>query len=118
MSRMRVTTSLALIALCLAAVSASASITANTSAAASNTFQQTTNSPCVIGDPSCNQTLVYTQESGTPGSNGSTYDIFSPLYTASGSTVSGTSTIPVSFSIGVDENIAAGQGAEILQLFN
>jgi PEP-CTERM motif-containing protein len=89
-----------------------------------NVFQQTQNNPCVIGDESCKEPsgFFYDNNSGTPGGgNGSTYDLFSTVYkavnpfTAPGS-YSGNQ-IPTSFTIGVDENIAAGAGAEVLQFF-
>lgn len=84
-------------------------------------FQQTTNNPCVIGDPSCKQPagMTYNQQSGTPNGQGGTYDLTSPLYTATSpfSTYSG-NLIPTSFTIGVDENIATGAGPEVLQFFD
>ena len=92
-------------------------------------IQQTLNAPCVIGDPSCGApsrnpaNWNFTSVTGTPGGgNGSTYDLFSPVY-AVGSAVAGNATpppagtVPTLFSIGVDENIATGQGAEVLQFF-
>jgi hypothetical protein len=79
-------------------------------------YQQTTNNPCVIGDPSCNEPsgMTYYSSSGPQG----TYDFTSPLYTATDphTTYSG-NLIPVSFMIGVDENIAKGAGNEVLQFF-
>jgi len=87
-----------------------------------NVFQQTLNNPCVIGDQSCKEPagMTYEAVSGTPGgNNGSSYDLYSPTYTATSpfSTYSG-NLIPTSFTIGVDENIAAGAGAEVLLAFN
>ena len=122
---------LTLIGLALVApvVASAALLTEVSSNTPENTFQQTINAPCVIGDESCkagsrnpanfDNTLV----SGTPGGgNGSTYDLFSPSYViVSGNAVVGNAVnpdgIPSSFKIGVDENIAAGAGAEVLVLF-
>jgi len=80
-----------------------------------NVFQQTQNNPCVIGDPSCKEPagMTYTSVSGTPGgNNGSTYDLYSPVYEAISPFTVPTSYngdfIPTSFTVGVDENIAAG----------
>jgi hypothetical protein len=88
-----------------------------------NVFQQTLNNPCVIGDQSCKEpgTMTYNSWSGTPNAQNSTYDLFSPVYQALSpfsvpSSFSGQN-IPISFTIGVDENISAGAGAEILQFF-
>ena len=91
-------------------------------------FQQTLNNPCVIGDPSCNQPpgsgpstkrFTYVSYSGTPTQepNTTTYDIFSPSYYASGTAVAPLDTIPTQFTIGVDLNIAGGQGYETLVFF-
>src|SRR5260221_14129118 len=82
---------------------------------------QTSNNPCIIGDPSCDtntkQTfpLVYTSASG-PCSGGNC-DFTSPLYQASSSGLGLPNVIPTSFDVGVDENVATGQGAEILDHF-
>lgn len=89
----------------------------NGSGAADNTFQQTSNSPCVIGDPSCNEPSGMTYFSSAGPTN--PYDFFSPIYTAMNpfTTFSG-NLIPTTFMIGVDENIAKGAGAEVLAAFN
>ncbi len=85
------------------------------------TYQQQENSPCVIGDPSCkNGGFIYTEK--TPGDpnvgNNETYDFLSPVYVVgSGSGVEAPNVIPQSFIIGVDENIAKGQDAEVLEFF-
>ena len=82
---------------------------------------QTSNNPCIIGDPSCDtntkQTfpLVYTSASG-PCSGGNC-DFTSPLYQASSSGLGLPNIIPTSFDVGVDENVATGQGPEILDHF-
>ena len=47
----------------------------------SMTYQQTLNSPCVIGDPSCNNPAGF--GSTTIDANTSSYDLFSPVYTVS-----------------------------------
>ena len=67
-------------------------------------YQQTTNNPCIIGDPSCKQppTMHYDSESGSPGF--SSYDLRSPVYQASSSPNLGAGIIPLSFIIGIDEN--------------
>jgi hypothetical protein len=85
-------------------------------------FQQTANSPCVIGNNSCNQPTGFTAFQDPNGAGGGgIYDFFSPVYqaitpfTAPGS-FNGNK-IPTAFTIGIDENIAAGQGAETLIFF-
>jgi hypothetical protein len=88
-------------------------------------FQQTTNNPCVIGDQSCKQpagmgkaeTPGYTNYSGTPLSNGSTYDAYSPTYSYAFLTgvLSAGGPLQTSFKIGIDDNVGTGQGVETLQ---
>jgi hypothetical protein len=86
-------------------------------------YQQTENSPCVIGNNSCNQPTGFTAFQDPNGASGGAtfYDFISPVYqaitpfTAPGS-YNGNK-IPLSFTIGIDENIAAGQGAELLAYF-
>lgn len=89
--------------------------------ATSPSYQQTTNSPCVIGDASCNEPsgFTYNEQSGTPTTNGGTYDLYSKQYTATSpfTTYNG-NLIETSFSIGIDDNVAAGQGSEDLVFFN
>ena len=85
-------------------------------------FQQTANSPCVIGNNSCNQPTGFDAfESANGAGGGGTYDFFSPVYQAiSPFTAPGSfngEKIPTSFTIGIDENIAAGKGAETLIFF-
>ncbi len=86
-----------------------------------NVYQQTTNAPCVIGNTSCsNGTFIDSEFSGTPGGTGNftTYDLLSPGYVVgSGSGVVPTNTIPSSFIIAIDENIAKGAGNEFLVFF-
>lgn len=88
-----------------------------------NVFQQTNNNPCVVGDMSCKEPagMGYEAESGTPGGmNGSTYDLFSPVYVAATGVNPfnfNNNTIPTAFTIGVDENIAKGAGNEVLNFF-
>ena len=85
-------------------------------------FQQTANSPCVIGNNSCNQPAGFDsfQDSNGAGGGG-TYDFFSPVYQAiSPFTAPGSfngDKIPTSFTLGIDENIAKGQGPETLIFF-
>ena len=82
---------------------------------------QTSNNPCIIGDPSCDTNtkqsfpLVYTSSSGPCGSG--LCDFTSPLYQASSGGLALPNIIPISFDVGVDENLATGQGAEILDHF-
>lgn len=80
-------------------------------------FQQTTNNPCVVGDPSCNEpaNFTYTSQAG-PGAGGS-YDLISPFYVTGSNPYSG-NIIPLSFQIGIDENLGTGQGTEVLTKFN
>jgi len=77
-------------------------------------FQQTNNSPCVIGDPSCKEPsgMVYTRISGSPAEN---YTVWSPVYQAAAAYNFGTGQIPLSFFIGVDDNFA--NTAELLISF-
>ncbi len=84
---------------------------------------QTSNNPCVIGDPSCDTNLpagnrlTYTSNSGPcNGGAGGVCDFFSPVYVA-GSTLAAPLTIPLTFSIGVDENVALGHAPETLTSF-
>ncbi len=86
-------------------------------------IQQTSNNPCVIGDPSCDtnlpagNSLTYTSNSGPcNGGAGGVCDFFSPVYVA-GSTLAAPLTIPLTFSIGVDENVALGHAPETLTSF-
>ena len=98
------------------AIPARATITFNGSGIDTNTFQQTANNPCVIGDPSCNEPsgMTYTSNTG-PGD----YTLTSPIYTATSpfSTFSG-NLIPTSFIIGIDSNIAKGAGFQNLTFFD
>src|SRR5215468_10256127 len=86
-----------------------------------NLVQQTDNNPCVIGDPSCDTNvknsvqITYTKSSGPCGSG--LCDFTSPLYQASVNGLALQNIIPTSFDIGVDENVATGQGAEVLDHF-
>ncbi|HSP69483.1 MAG TPA: PEP-CTERM sorting domain-containing protein [Bryobacteraceae bacterium] len=97
------------------AIPASATITFDGSSSISNTFQQTQNNPCVIGDPSCNEPagMTYTSNTG-PGD----YDLTSPMYTATSpfTTFFG-NLIPTTFRIGIDSNIATGAGLQVLDFF-
>lgn len=99
------------------AVPARATITFDDSASTDNTFQQTSNSPCVIGNPSCNQPSGMDATEVANPSN--PYDLFSPVYTATSpfTTFSG-DLIPLTFSIGIDDNLATSKGLEVLEAFN
>lgn len=77
-------------------------------------IQQTSNRPCVIGDMSCAAPAGWEY---TAKANGQGYDLTSPVYQASGSTVvgqTGTDLIPTSFWLGIDMNFAAGQPPEVI----
>jgi PEP-CTERM motif len=86
-----------------------------------NQVGQTSNNPCIIGDPSCDtntkQTfpLPYTSASGPCA--GGNCNFTSPVYLASSSGLGLPNIIPTSFDVGVDENVATGQGPEILDHF-
>ena len=87
-------------------------------------IQQTANNPCIIGDASCDtntkQTfpLPYTANSGPcNGGLGGICDFTSPLYLASAGGLALPNSIPISFDVGVDQNVAAGHPAEILDHF-
>jgi len=82
----------------------------------SPSYQQTTNNPCVIGDPSCSQGgFTYTSESGP--AVGGVYDLFSPTYTiGSGATVVAPDILPLSFMIGIDVNWAGSKPADLEKL--
>jgi hypothetical protein len=71
-----------------------------------NVFQQTDNSPCVIGDTSCKEpgSMTYTSRSGTPGPNKSTYDLYSPVYQDVGAFNFSSNQIPLAFTVGIDIN--------------
>ncbi len=122
MKRLTVFVLVALLCLMVSGMAyATSTYTVTTELSKIGNFNQTDQTPCVIGDPSCHQgspALPYTQFSGTPLSQGSTYDIFSPLYAVGASLNSGTDTLPSSFKIGWDDNVGAGQGAEIQTAFN
>lgn len=95
---------------------ASATIVFNGSGAASNTFQQTLDNPCVIADNSCKEPTNFfdTIRSGGPGN----YDLTSPVYAdlTNFTTFSG-DLIPVTFRVGIDSNIATGAGLQTLDFF-
>jgi hypothetical protein len=82
---------------------------------------QTSNNPCIIGDPSCDTNtkqsfpLVYTKASGP--CVGGNCDFTSPVYRASSSGLGLPNIIPTSFDVGVDENVATGHSPEILDHF-
>jgi len=111
---------LGMLALALAApMQAAATLTLDSSGA--TVFQQTTNNPCVIGDPSCKEpaNFDYNSQSG-PGAGG-LYDFFSPQYVAASAVVGHVTPtldeIPSSFTLGIDVNYAGGQGFETLEFF-
>jgi len=114
------------LAITLAPMTASAAITfVSSNQLGVNVFQQQQNSPCVEGDMSCKEPANFSDEevSGTPGgNNGSSYDLFTPVYVGDAGIlgIAGPTPddIPVSFSIGIDDNFATGQGNEFLVAFN
>jgi hypothetical protein len=76
-------------------------------------YQQTLNSPCVIGDPSCNNPGGFSFTT-LPGGNVAQYDAVSPVYTVGQiTTLLGSST----FSIGIDVNTTTTPATELLKLF-
>ncbi|MDB5364910.1 MAG: hypothetical protein JWM77_837 [Rhodospirillales bacterium] len=82
---------------------------------AGTAYQQQLNSPCVIGNPSCNNptipfTLIPTGN-GNPGANN--YDLLSPTYTVG--TIRGI--VGDQFLIGIDVNSAGQTPTETLNLF-
>lgn len=79
----------------------------------SGIYQQTENSPCVIGNPSCNQPDGFTHYSES-AYHSDVWEFYSPLYTV-GSTgnVGSGNIIPEAFSVGFDVNYAgAGEKKE------
>jgi PEP-CTERM motif len=91
---------LALAAVVLMAGTAMAD-TVTASVVSGHLYQQTTNSPCVIGESSCNNPTGFDYRLGTGGGNISSYDLTSPTYTVSQiSDLLGSS----GFFVGVDLN--------------
>lgn len=76
-------------------------------------FQQTENSPCVIGEPSCNQPDGFGVTIIPTGPSGENYDLTSPEYTVAQIEA----IVGSSFFVGIDVNTAAGQPIETLELF-
>jgi len=77
-------------------------------------YQQTSNNPCVIGDPSCNQGgFDYTSQAGTPA-----WPLDSPMYqvvSGPGTPVTPSNGIPQTFTLGIDHNYA--NTPEVLEYF-
>lgn len=99
----------------LALVAASAFLMSQTAQAALTlevnpavSYQQTTNNPCVIGDPSCKEpaNMFYTKDSGQPAGQTASYTLFSPVYQALNQQGVVGMTIPINFIMGIDENFA------------
>jgi hypothetical protein len=84
----------------------------------SDPIQQTENSPCVIGNPSCNQPIDFTAFELSHESE-DTWAYYSPIYlVGSSGDVGPGNVIPEAFSIGFDVNYAPGQPAsEYLNYF-
>lgn len=64
-------------------------------------YQQTTNSPCVIGESSCNNPAGFSYTLGTSAGPASSYDLYSPVYTVGQITTLLSSN---SFFVGYDAN--------------
>jgi hypothetical protein len=82
-------------------------------------YQQTENSPCVIGNESCSQPAGFTYF-GIGNTNLDPWIAYSPLYTVGDSSVVGVESgniIPQEFWVGVDFNFAGGQDSETLDFF-
>lgn len=82
-------------------------------------YQQTENSPCVIGNESCNQPSGFTYF-GIGNTNLDPWIAYSPLYTVGDDSVVGVepgNIIPQEFWVGVDFNFAGGQDSETLNFF-
>ena len=82
-------------------------------------YQQTENSPCVIGNESCNQPSGFTYF-GIGNTNFDPWIAYSPLYTVGDDSVTGVESgniIPQEFWVGVDFNFANGQDSETLNFF-
>jgi hypothetical protein len=99
----------------IAPMPAAATITLDSSG--STVFQQTTNNPCVIGDPSCKQPSNF----GDTTNTGTWTTLTSPVYQAGAGVLGNTGTtpdiIPTAFNIGIDVNFATGQGLEQIVSF-
>jgi hypothetical protein len=92
----------------------------------SNIYQQTENSPCVIGNPSCKQPdgfSYYNQQGPVTFSDipTSTWILNSPLYHVDSAAYSGgvgdTNVIPSTFLLGIDVNFSPGKEQEYLEYF-
>jgi hypothetical protein len=94
--------------------SSAATLTLVNPAPASQQYQQTANSPCVIGDPSCTDPAGWPGEGLIPA-NTSPYDVTSPTYTYAQIF----SVVGSSFIIGIDVNTATGDtlATEYLDFF-
>jgi PEP-CTERM motif len=91
---------LALAAVVLMAGTAMAD-TVTASVVSGKLYQQTTNSPCVLGENSCNNPTGFLYTLGTGGGNITSYDLTSPTYTVSQITTLLNSN---GFFVGVDLN--------------
>ena len=76
-------------------------------------FQQTENSPCVIGEPSCDNPAGFGVTIIPTGPSGENYDLDSPDYTVAQIEA----IVGSSFFVGIDVNTAAGQDIEVLDFF-
>ncbi|HEY3412163.1 MAG TPA: PEP-CTERM sorting domain-containing protein [Armatimonadota bacterium] len=76
-------------------------------------YQQTSNRPCVIGDPSCHNPAGFDLTILPVGGQVSSYNAFSPIYTVA----QVQSIVGNTFMVGVDINQATGQGPQSLSLF-
>ena len=76
--------------------------------------QQTTQNPCIFGDPSCNNPTGFDYTLFPTNPAGDIYDEMSPVYTVEQLVDIANSD---TFAIGIDVNTAAGTDPEILQSF-
>jgi PEP-CTERM motif len=110
-----------LVAAMIAPMPAAATITLDSNP--STVFQQTLNSPCVVGDPSCKEPPLFDYTSNT----GTWTSLTSPVYQAGASVLgqapvpnavgSAPDIIPTTFKIGIDVNFATGAGLEQIVSF-
>ena len=104
MKRKLLNCGIVLIAFCIAGALLATKADAISYTAVPHQYQQTTNNPCVIGDPSCDQGgFIYT--SVVPEA----FPQFSPVYevvSGPGTGVTPANGIPQTFTIGIDTNYA------------
>jgi PEP-CTERM motif len=89
--------------------------TISLSAVDGNAYQQTTQSPCIFTNPSCQQPAGFPSTALPTGGNVTSYDALSPIY--NGSTLLGLIGNGNSLLVGLDINQASGQPPQTLSLF-